>query len=637
MVAAAVWETLPPERQREVTVRDRSNVTDAHRRRRAVVYVRQSTLERVERNTESGARQYALRQRAVELGWPAAAVAVVDEDTGRSASSAEGRLGFKELVAEVGLGNVGLVLALEVSRLARSSADWHQLLDLCALTATLIVDQDGVHSPADFNDRLLLGLKGTMSEAELHLIRSRLDGGLRNKAERGELRLALPVGLDRDEDGRIVRCPDEQVRHAIERVFCLWRRLGSAHQVVMELIAEGQKLPRRSVGQRRIHWARPSYGAVHDFLTNPAYAGAFVFVRRRREKRLDPDGRVRVRDVEVPLEQWSVCLPEHHPGYVGWDEYLATRERLRANVRPRGEGGGAAREGAALLQGLVRCGRCGRRMQVGYAGTGGKVRRYACVRGRDLHATGKACQSLGGLRLDKAVVAAFLEAVTPAAVAATAGAIRALEDQHEQRLAGQRLALECAEFEADRARRQFDACEPEHRLVARTLERALEEALAAVERERSRLAALEQAPLTKGEREAVARLARDLPRLWDAETTTDRDRKQLLRELIREVVVTVHAAERRAEVELCWEGGARSELGVRLNARGPSGGRIAEDTLELIRRLPEHHPDRQIAQILSRQRRSRGAACRSPRRGSGQPDSAPGSPPRRRPTPAATS
>jgi len=489
-----------------------TKVSDAHRRRRAVVYVRQSTLGQVERNTESAARQYALRERALELGWPSGTIAVVDDDTGRSGSSADGRLGFKELVAEVGLGHVGIVLALEVSRLARSSADWHQLLDLCALTGTLIADQDGVYSPADFNDRLLLGLKGTMSEAELHLIRARLDGGLRNKAERGELRLALPVGLDRDEDGRIVLSPDEQVRHAIERVFRLWRRLGSARQVVLELVAEGQLLPRRTVGQRRIRWARASYGAVHDFLTNPAYAGAFVFGRTRREKRLDRDGRVRVRDVEVPLDEWSVCLPEHHPGYVSWDEYLQTRERLRANVRPRGEGGGAAREGAALLQGLLRCGRCGRRMQVGYSGTGGKVRRYACVRGRDLHATGEACQSLGGLRLDKAVAAVFLEAVTPAGVAATAGAIRELEDQHEQRLAGQRLALERAEFEADRARRQFDACEPEHRLVARTLERALEEALTAVERELSKLAALEQArpaPLSDDERQALA--ARERP------------------------------------------------------------------------------------------------------------------------------
>jgi DNA invertase Pin-like site-specific DNA recombinase len=313
-------------------------VTEAHRRRRAVVYVRQSTLHQVDRNVESAARQYALRDRAIELGWAEQAVAVVDEDTGRSGSSTDGRLGFKELVAQVGLGQVGIVLALEVSRFARSSADWHQLLDLCALTGTLIADGDGVYSPADFNDRLLLGLKGTMSEAELHLIRARLDGGLRNKAERGELRLALPVVL----------CSDEQVRHAIQRVFALWRQLGSARQVVIELIADGQKLPRRTVGQRRIRWARPSYGAVHDMLTNPAHAGTFAFGKTRQEKHLGADGRVKVKTVELAIEQWSVCLPEHHPGYVSWDEYLATRARLKANVRPRGEGGGAAGNGHAL-------------------------------------------------------------------------------------------------------------------------------------------------------------------------------------------------------------------------------------------------------------------------------------------------
>ena len=582
---------------------DRGKITEMHRRRRAVVYVRQSTLAQVERNVESTARQYALRERAVELGWPPESVVVVDEDLGRSGASSDGRLGFKELVAEVGLGHVGLILALETSRLARSSADWHQLLDLCALTQTLIADADGVYSPGEFNDRLLLGLKGTMSEAELHLIRARLDGGLRNKAARGELRLALPVGLDRDEDGCVVLCRDEQVRHAIERVFILWRRLGSARQVVFELIAEGQQLPRRTVGQRRIRWARPSYGAVHDLLTNPAYAGAFVFGRKRREKHLDEQGRVRVHDVEVPMEQWSVCLPEHHPGYVSWPEYLQTRERLRANVRPRGEGGGAAREGAALLQSLACCGRCGRRMQVSYAGTNGTVRRYACLRGHVLHATDQACQSLGGGRLDKAVAAAFLEAVTPAGVAATAGAIRELHAQHDERLAGQRLAVERAEFDADRARRQFDACEPEHRLVARTLERSLEDALAAVERERGKLAALEQArpaPLTDDERAALARLARDLPRVWNAATSTDRDRKELLRTLVRDVIVTAHRADKRADVEICWEGGARTELTVRLNACGPERRRLPEDTVELIRRLAAHHPDHQIASILSK-------------------------------------
>ncbi len=644
MVAAAVWETLPPQGQQQVVLvlarllaqMVEGKVAETHWRRRAVVYVRQSTLQQVERNTESAARQYALRERALELGWAENAISIVDEDTGRSGASSQKRMGFKELVAEVGLGKVGVVLALEVSRLARSSADWHHLLDLCAMTATLIADAEGVYSPADFNDRLLLGLKGTMSEAELHLIRARLNGGIRNKAERGELRLALPVGLDRDEDDRIVLCPDEQVRHAIERVFTLWGRLGSARQVVIELVAEGQKLPRRTVGQRRIRWARASYGAVHDFLTNPAYASAFVFGRKRQEKRLDSEGNVKVRTVEVPMEEWSVCIPDHHPGYVSWDEYLATRKRLRANVRPRGEGGGAAREGGALLQGILRCGRCGRRMQVGYAGTDGKVRRYACVRGHVLHATESTCQSLGGGRLDKAVAEAFLEAVTPAGIEATAGAIRELEEQHAERLAGQRLALERAEYEAERARRQFDACEPEHRLVARSLEQDLEQALGAVERERGKLAALEQArpaPLTDEEREGLAQMARELPRLWEASSTTARDRKELLRALIAEVVVTCHPEERRADVEVAWEGGARTELSVKLNARGPERRKLGEDTVELIRRLAQHQADWQIAAILNRQGRHTGtrlpfteARVRSARQRAGIPAAPPPDP-----------
>jgi hypothetical protein len=286
------------------------------------------------------------------------------------------------------------------------------------------------------------------------------------------------------------------------------------------------------------------------------------------------------------VEEWSVCLPDHHPGYVTWEEYLATRERLRGNVRPRGQGGGAAREGGALLQGLLRCGRCGRRMQVAYSGNDGRVPRYACVRAHQLHGTERACQSLGGLRLERAVAGAFLDAITPAGVRASAEAIGEIERDHEERQQGQRLAVERAEFESERARRQFDACEPENRLVARTLESRLEVALGEVERERHKLAELEARrpePLTPAERNALARLARDLPRLWAADTTTPRDRKELLRTLVADVIVTIHEEPRRAHVEIVWEGGARTELTVALIRRGPERHRTAEDTIELIR------------------------------------------------------
>jgi excisionase family DNA binding protein len=337
-------------------------------------------------------------------------------------------------------------------------------------------------------------------------------------------------------------------------------------------------------------------------LTNPAYAGAFVFGRTSQKKQLDQTGRVRRRTVDLPIEQWSVCLPEHHPGYVSWDDYLATRERLRANVRPKGEG-------AALLQGIVRCGRCGRRMQVAYSGNKGQVPRYACVRAHQMHGTDRACQSLGAMRLDKAVSAAFLEAITPAGLRASAEAVVELERQHEDRLTGQRLAVERAEFEASRIQRQFDACEPENRLVARTLESRLESALAELERERRKLAELETRrpePLTDLERQALTRLIRDLPRLWAAETTTARDRKELLRTLISEVIVTVEEEPRRAEVQIMWEGGARSELAVALIKRGTESNRTNEDTIDLVRGLAAHTNDRQIAAILNKQGRRTG-------------------------------
>lgn len=584
-------------------------VTEQHLSRRAVVYVRQSTPGQVERRAESAARQYALTERAVELGWAPTAVFIVDEDTGRSGASTVGRLGFKELVADVGLGRVGVVLSLEVSRLARSSADWHQLLDLCALTGTLIADGDGLYSPGHFNDRLLLGLKGTMSEAELHLIRSRLRGGLENKAKRGDLKLNLPIGLERDDEGRIVLTPDEQVRAAIEHVYALWRRCGSARQVVALLGGEGLRLPRRHVGERRVRWEPPSFGAVHDLLTNPAYAGAFVFGRSRQVREVDARGRVRARTELVPMERWSVCLPEHHPGYVSWDDYLATLARLRANVRGSGQGGGAAREGRALLQGIIRCGRCGRRMQVAYSGKDGRHVRYLCGRTHQLQGTARPCQSLGGLRTDRAVAEQFLALVTPAGVEATAHAIGELERQHAERVGQQRLALERAEYQAERALRQFDACEPENRLVARTLERAPEAALASVEHERRAVGAIERSrpePLTVPERQALSLLARDLPRVWRAPTTTDRERKELLRALVSEVVVTVKRPEAHAELEVFWEGGARTELRVPLNRPGLKRTCTPIDLIELVRRLAARHSDAQIAGILSRQGRLTG-------------------------------
>src|SRR5215207_6518921 len=458
-----------------------SNVEPQHLQRRAYVYVRQSTMAQVERNVESRERQFELVERAVALGWQASEVVVIDDDQGRSAKSADGRDGFQRLVAEVGLGRVGIVLGIEVSRLSRRTADWYGLLDLCALTDTLIADSDGIYHPGLHNDRLVLGLKGTMSAAELHVLRARLRGGSLHKAAKGELRLPLPAGYQYDEQGLVRITPDEAVADAIKTVFAYFEQLESARQVMLRLQAEDRRLPRKATSDRQVRWETPTYKAIHEILTNPVFAGAYAYGRKRTERRVE-DGVVRERQRRAPREDWHVCIPDHHPGYISFDRYLTNQRRLRANWRaPRGEGGGAAREGRALLQGLIRCGRCGRRMQVGYSGKT-LVPRYACVRGQQLYGT-RRCQSVGGRRIEKVVLEQVFEALRPAGIEATLRALEHANGDHAARVRSAELELERAGIHADRARRQFDACEPENRLVVRTLEREWEQRLGDVRRE----------------------------------------------------------------------------------------------------------------------------------------------------------
>jgi DNA invertase Pin-like site-specific DNA recombinase len=570
-----------------------SKVTAAHLERDAYVYVRQSTLTQVREHTESLERQYELAARAQELGWPPRHVVIVDDDLGRSGAEATMRTGFQHLVADVGLGKVGVVLGIEVSRLARNNADWYQLLDLCAITDTLIADGDGLYHPADFNDRLVLGLKGTMSEAELHLIRHRLTAGLRHKAAKGELRQGLPVGFVYDEEDQVVFDPDESVREAIATVFRRFDQLGSARQVMLSLLGDGVLVPRRPTGSRRISWAQASYPAIHDFLTNPVYAGAFVFGRTRTDKRLDAQGHIVTRTRLLPRSEWEVLILDHHRGYVTWERYERIQDELRANWRaPRGEGGGAVREGTALLQGRIRCGRCGRMMQVGYSGTKGDCPRYVCGRSRQLYGTERSCQSLGGKKLERRVLEELFSVLEPASLLATARALATADDEHRQRLTLFELAVERARYGADRARRQFDAVEPENRLVARTLEHALEEALVAERRAEADLAAQRLRRPTKLSDEETAWLTRagaDVRAIFDAPTTTWRERKQLLRAVVREVVVTVHAERRGADVVLVWEGGAATSFAFAMNKTGAHFKTTDEDTVELVRRLATRH------------------------------------------------
>jgi excisionase family DNA binding protein len=417
----------------------------------------------------------------------------------------------------------------------------------------------------------------------------------------------LPVGFDYDADGRVVMDASEAVREAIASVFRLFAELGSARQVMITMRDDGLLIPRRPTGSRRLSWAAATYPAIHDFLTNPAYAGAFVFGRTRTEKRLDETGRMVMRTRQVTRDEWEVLICDHHPGYVSWERYETIQAQLRANWRPpRGQAGGAVREGSALLQGRLRCGRCGRMMQTGYSGTKGNCPRYVCGRAKQLYGGETMCQSIGGRRLEDRVLDELFAVLEPAALAATAQALAQADDAHTKRLAAFELAVERARFEADRARRQFDAVEPENRLVGRTLEAAWEQALAGLRRAEAHLATQRSRQATKlsaDELDWIGRAGADLRAIFAAPTTTWRERKQLLRAVIAEVVITVRKDERQADLRIIWEGGAATELTMQLNRVGGHFHATDEDTVSLLRRLAVDYDDTTIAVILGRNRR----------------------------------
>ncbi|WP_405525498.1 recombinase family protein [Streptomyces canus] len=593
---------------------ENSKVTASHRQRAAIVYVRQSTLLQQMRNKESTARQYDLVQRAVALGWSGTQVSVVDEDQGISGASAAGRSGFADLAAQVGLGQVGIILALEVSRLARNNADWYRLLDLAAMTDTLVADADGVYHPRRFDDRLVLGMKGTMAEAELHILRARLDGGVRNKAARGELRRGLPVGLVWGEaDGEILFHPDEAVVGVIRAVFERFTECGSARAVWLWLREQGLKWPLQPTGYvngTEIVWVEPTYHAVHNTLTHPAYAGAYVYGRTRFERRLGKDGQVRNHRRVLPRDQWQVLIEDHHEGFITWEEYLANQDKIASNTRPRRHepGTGAVREGCALLQGLAVCGTCGRKLAVFYQGPAKATPGYYCTgSGQLVDGRGTRHLHIGGQAIDAAVATAFLAALTPAALDACLKAADQLEASHDAALAQHRREVERARYDATRAERRYRAVDPDNRLVARGLEADWEKALtalAAAEAELSRRERRRPTALTAAEHATVLALADDLGAVWSAETTTDKDRKQLLHTLIEDVTLNLHrdAPDPRAEVLMRWKGGATSHLVVPIRRPQPKI-RTSEDTIDLIRRLAVHYPDAQIAGILNRQGR----------------------------------
>ncbi len=584
-----------------------SKIQPAHIQRAAFVYIRQSSPSQVENNRESTARQYALVHRAQQLGWPAEQITVIDHDLGISGASIANRSGFARMISEVALGRVGIVLGLEVSRLARNNADWYRLLDLCGLTDTLIGDSDGLYHPALFNDRLVLGLKGTMSEAELHILRARLDGGIRNKAARGELRRGLPVGFVwGDQDGEVLFHPDQSVTAAIRTVFERFAELGSARKVWLWFRRENLPLPLRQGVQGAVRWVAPTYTSIHRILTNPVYAGAYAYGKTKHERYLDEEGHLKKRTRHVPMGQWAVLLPEHHGGYIDWSTYQSNQERLDSNTHPEPhQGGGAVREGSALLQGLAVSGNCGRRLRTHYLGRASSPG-YHCSGKHLTEGRGLYCLNVGGVAIDQAVAQAFLQAVTPAAVEATIAAMRQLQANQDAALSQWRLEVERMRYEAERAERRYRTVDPENRLVTRGLEAEWETRLRELSSAEAELLRREQQHPPAFTPEQLARvrvLGSDLQLVCNAPSTTDRDRKELLRTLLEEVILTVNRSEHRAHLILRWRGGTITPLDIALPRRAPTGPCTEEDTIDLIRRLAPLYSDDTIAGILNRQGR----------------------------------
>jgi DNA invertase Pin-like site-specific DNA recombinase len=531
-----------------------------HWERLAVVYVRQSTVQQVADHTESTRLQYGLADRAVGLGWPAGRVLVIDDDLGRSGTSATGRPGFGRLVSEVSLDHVGIILGVEMSRLARSGADWHRLLELCALFGTLLADTDGVYDPADYNDRLLLGLKGTMSEAELHLLKQRMLAGKQAKARRGELAVPLPIGYVRAPSGEVMLDPDEQVQTVVRLVFGKFAELGTLNAVLRWLVVHHVQLGvgvRVGDGKGELAWHRPNRMTLQNLLHNPIYAGYYAYGRRQVDPRRQQPGRPATGRVVREAADWLVLLPDRQPAYIPVEQYERNLAQLKANQARAGEIG-AVRDGAALPVGLVACGRCGRRMTVRYR----RLQRPAYVCATEAaNYGGRLCQHLAGPCVDRFVTAQVLAALAPAALELSLAAAAQIERDRASldRLWQQRL--ERAGYQAQRARRQYQLAEPEHRLVARQLERAWEDTLAAQQQLRQayrRFATTQPRTLSADQRAAIGRLAADIPALWDAPTTTDADRKQLIRQVVERVTVTIDGDSEQVTVTIQWAGGART-------------------------------------------------------------------------------
>jgi len=580
-----------------------------HLSKPAYIYLRQSTPSQVRHHQESTERQYALREKALELGWSQSLIRTLDRDLGKTGTEMARREDFKTLVAEVSMGQVGAVFALEVSRLARSNLDWHRLLELCALTETLVIDEDGCYDPADFNDGLLLGLKGAMAQAELHFLHARLQGGKLNKAKKGELRFPVPVGLCYDEQTRIVMDPDEEVRAAVGLVFSLFRETGSAFGVMQRYAESGLRFPKRAYGgawDGKIIWGRLTHSRVLGMLKNPSYAGMYVFGRYRYRREISAEGAVQKRIHAVAMADWRVSLKEHHEGYITLEEFFKNQERLEKN-RTNGEEtllAGPAREGLALLQGLLLCSTCGHALTVRYTGNGGIYPCYLCNRLRREGLASHDCMSFRCDLLDAAIAEEVLKALQPAEIGLAWAALQELESRDRAISRQWQMRLERAEYEAALAERRYQEVDPSQRLVAGTLERRWNDALLQWEDLKKQAAEFQrqEARVTTAEQKAkVLALATDLPRLWHAPTTQAKDRKRMLRLLIKDMTVEKLPHPKQLLVHIRWQGGACSDLCVQLPPNRADRVRYPAAIVERVRNLAQSVPDGEIADRLNQE------------------------------------
>ena len=584
-----------------MTTDAQQKVQPRHIRRAAYLYVRQSSMRQVVEHQESTKRQYALRQRAVALGWAQDQIVVIDDDLGQSGASSVNRVGFQRLVTEVGMGRAGIVMGLEVSRLARNSSDWHRLLEICALADSLILDEDGVYDPAHFNDRLVLGLKGTMSEAELHMLRARLRGGILNKARRGELWSPLPAGLVYDSEGRTVLDPDGRVQHTMRHFFRTFQRTGSATGTVRAFRQEGVLFPLRVRGgpqKGETTWAELTHRRALEVLHNPRYAGAFFFGRRRQRKL--PDGRAIFE--RLPPDEWIALIPDAHPGYITWDEFEGNQRRLRENSAAHGSERRRSppREGPALLQGLVICGKCGDRMTVRYHYHHGEpTPEYTCQRKGIANARPR-CQTIRGSALDEVIGNLLLEIVTPLTLEVALAVERELQVRAEETHRLRLKHVERARYEAELSRRRYMQVDPDNRLVADQLEHEWNDRLRAVQaaqEEYERQTARDQTTLDDEKRRRIMSLATDFPRLWKDPATTARDRKRMVRLIIEDVTLIKRD---RLDAHVRFRGGSTKSLSLPLPLSAWQLRQTSPDVVAEVDRLLDHHTHDEIAEILNR-------------------------------------